>query len=160
LTQEDRCFLLASQEYDLQATYFLYDLIGDPRYFSMLDIDDSGTFDVIGLGDSGFDRLPLVRLHLCSTVPFTTEVPRANLLRVSPNPTDTQVLIEGEGIEIVQLWVADLQGQWILQRDFKSSPIIQHSVNVEDWSTGVYQFIVLDRDGFYHFQKIVRLDAK
>lgn len=84
-------FTYVNEDNDYQATFFLYDLLDKPRYFTMLDLENQDEYNIIGLGDSGFDQVPVVRLHLCM-LSDDRELPyeRADLI-LSPNPATDEL---------------------------------------------------------------------
>ncbi|MCB0707721.1 MAG: T9SS type A sorting domain-containing protein [Saprospiraceae bacterium] len=155
-----RCYINASQEYDLQATYVLYDQLENPRYFSMLDLDNTGTFSIIGLGDSGFDQIPIVRLHLCNNTSSATELATDFPILVYPNPVSNLLFIETEFEKISKIELVDLQGRQQKEILDFSSADKQVEVNISNLSTGMYILFVYDKAGRIHHRKIVRSQAK
>lgn len=92
------CFLLASEARDYQATYFLYDSLQTPRYCTMLDLGNTDVFSVIGLGQSGFDQTPVMRLQTCTGgVSVKENLDASGLLTLYPNPASGALWIQWEG---------------------------------------------------------------
>ncbi|MBR9922668.1 MAG: T9SS type A sorting domain-containing protein [Bacteroidetes bacterium] len=154
------CFIYASQQYDLQATYVLYDLLDDPRYFSMLDLDNTGTFSVIGLGESGFDQIPVVRLHLCNNTTSTKDLISDFPLKLYPNPVSDKLFVSSDFSLLDRLLIMDINGRKIWETTQFSSAAKQLEINVGHLSTGIYFLGVYNKDGQIAFRKFVRVQAK
>ena len=87
------CEFMASEQFNYQATAFLSDSLQKNRYSSILDLNNTGTFDFIGFG---LDVVPVVRLHIGTVADLTipgvmvstegVNYEKKTKVDVSPNP--------------------------------------------------------------------------
>lgn len=87
-TVQEKCFMLASEEYDYIGTFSSYFVLVDqPRYFTMFSQGSNQTYYVSGLGaESGFAQIPVARLAIQKSVGAAEEARPSLDWSVQPNP--------------------------------------------------------------------------
>lgn len=155
-----RCFFLASQKFNYQATWFLTDSLARPRYANVLDLGNTGVFNLVGFG---LDIVPVVRLHIGQTPdisepPTSAIFPSNNLqMEVFPNPGADifQVIISpGEPEEYFSLKVFNSIGRTFFQEIFRYQQEKIVSFNASNWPKGIY-FIELRAGRKVQTQKLI-----
>jgi hypothetical protein len=105
---------------DYLASFFLYRTFTDqPQFFTVLNVGNTSSFDLIGLGNSGFDRIPVVRLHICS--PTNTNVlPILPLqIQIAPNPVSESLHVQLKSttlLEPLEIAIVNSLGQVVRQQ--------------------------------------------
>ena len=89
-TNNQPFFIMASEALDYQATFILYQELQKPRYFTMLELNNTGEFSVVGLGESGFGQVPVARLHT-TKISSTEALPLADDVALYPNPAQSSI---------------------------------------------------------------------
>lgn len=134
------CVMMASEAYDYRASWFVSDSLNKPRYASVLDLNNSGTFDLFGFG---LDVVPVVRLHIGTSPDLrdiavsSTNVNDRNNIKLWPNPARNQLYLELspeftqhiDHIQIINQWGQPIQID-------KSS--LNQPINTSGWSSGTY----------------------
>jgi hypothetical protein len=100
---------------DYLASFFLYRTFTDqPQFFTVLNVGNTSSFDLIGLGNSGFDRIPVVRLHICNPT-NTNALPVLPLqIQIAPNPVAEVLNVQLEAttfLESVEVAIINSLGQ-------------------------------------------------
>jgi hypothetical protein len=88
-------FMETSEAEDFQATFYLYDTLSLPRFFSMLDLGNTDEYSIVGLGETGFGQIPVVRLEICGTdTPTRSWREPEGEVRVLPNPVSDVLTVD------------------------------------------------------------------
>jgi len=111
---EERCFLLASDAQDYNATFFLSDTLGQAQYSSLLDVGNTGNYNVVGFG---FDLVPVVRLHIGDNpdlgkpaITNTQQVTQAQDIQVFPNPATNKLWLKIDDFKNTTTFTVEIKG--------------------------------------------------
>lgn len=137
----NQLFISVSETYDFLATYFLYDSLHKPRHITVLDIGNTGEYQLLGLGQSGFSQIPVIRLEVepASAVSNIPEIRYS--LHCWPNPSNNTLNIQ------IPTWgrryrVYNAMGILQEQNELQQPGIRQ--IDVSTWSNGLYLVEVFD----------------
>ena len=133
-------YMEISEQYDMQATYYLYDVLGKKRYMTMFDQGNDDEFSITGLG-TGFDQIPLARLHL-TTIVGTRNFPEwEGEFGVQPNPATDFTLLSIQTKEIVsdiRVRIFDIQGKLWMDKNLGKGNSFKERVPLKQMPPGTY----------------------
>ncbi len=142
------CQMLASQDFDYTATYFLYDSLNIPRY-SAVERKINDQFDLISLG---FDLIPVIRIHVN---PISSDlingITRNQKLTVFPNPATDVLNIENS--EKGRLSIYDKNGKSL----FTTNVQAEQSINIKEFPVGMY-FLKLENEKTVFNGKFLKIE--
>lgn len=141
------CFFQASDQFNYQASAFISDSLGRKRYASVLDLNNTGTFDFIGFG---LGIVPVVRLHIGANADLsvpgilhnsTTKLDRDQLLDIFPNPNDGSFTLDlslNHLSRYVGLEVLNMSGSILISKNFENIKEKQFNLNFPTIPPGSY----------------------
>lgn len=141
------CNILASEAYNYNATFFLADSLGKKQYVTLLDLGNTGHYNVVGFG---FDIVPVIRLHIgnhpdLNKPGIITDTRTVQLLerevKVFPNPAIDELWIDISTLKELNLkWVEiiDGNGKIQLQQAFSEPKSDKMNLQLSNLSTGNY----------------------
>ncbi len=146
-------FLIGSDEYDYNATFFVSDSLNMPRYGAALEVGqpDEPSFSTLGFGR---DIVPLIRLSIgdnddlnmpAITMPTNTEneLPLENLVSIYPNPVSDNLQLDFSLTEVtdkIQVSIFDQTGKLLLYRDYDQLQQGLFNYDLSRLPVGAYYF--------------------
>jgi hypothetical protein len=133
--------MLSSTEYDYSAMYIRSLFDNDPRYASVLDIGNTGDYDVIGFG---FDIVPVVDISIGRSPDLVSSTPptlgAANIIDIYPNPTRDWLTVDVALTQAqdVEVKILDLQGKVLQTRLHQKLQQDQLNLDVSVFNSGLY----------------------
>lgn len=132
-------FLEASEEFDYGATNFYTDSLQRPRYSSILDVGNEGSFDIIGFGQ---DIVPVVRLSIGGEPLVATKEVQlaAGSIAIFPNPAKESTTVDINLTEVSSgvLQVLDIQGKIVLIQTLDNVQQQRINLNTKNLASGQY----------------------
>ncbi len=150
-----RCFLSSSQERDYVAMYVASDLRQDLRFATVTDLNLTGIFDVVGVGNgSGFNIVPQIRLTVLDpTVETENPVAAEQKIRLLPNPTRGEFTILLPGQMNGEITIFDTDAKSILTQKVQNG---RAQVDISELPHGVYFVRFTDENGREFAEKLVK----
>lgn len=151
-TEDDQpMFILGSDEFDYNATWFVSDSLQMPRYFAALEVGqpDAPSFSTLGFGR---DIVPVIRLSIgdnpdlgMPAISMSTsaeeELPQENTIAVYPNPVEDLIQLEiglTEVSEKIQVNIFDQSGRALFYREYDQLQQGKFDYDLSQFATGVY----------------------
>ena len=132
-------FLNACDTMDYQATWFVSEEIEAPRFVTVLDIGNSGTFSTAGFG---FKIVPQIRMNILMDVSneetFITDNADFEIL---PNPANTSfsIFLSPELIgKSFQIKVLETSGKSLISKTYRNFQQKAFTFSSQNWPSGVY----------------------
>lgn len=137
----NQLFISVSETYDFLATYFLYDSLQKPRHITVLDVGNTGTYQLLGLGQSGFSQIPVVRLEVERATEVSNLSKTDHTLHCWPNPASNTLNVQ------MPHWarryrVYNISGTLLEEKELLQAGMQQ--IDVSSWSNGLYLVEVFD----------------
>lgn len=143
---DQQIFFLTTNDVNYQATTFVSDSIGEPRYMSMLGLGQELPLEFISINEftSNASTTPIVHLHVSSAddpTPVENLLPDDNLIELYPNPASdlAQLNIElTETSEKVRVEIFDQMGRATWGQEYESVRQNRLDLDVSDVPAGIY----------------------
>ena len=136
---EQTCFLLASEQFDYSATFFVSDSLEAPRYSAVLSVGADET-DLSTLG-FGRDIVPSISMDVKLGTSTKEPILSNTLATISPNPasTSTLITINKEGVGDINVSLVDMTGKILLKKAWAQTTIGSTlSLDVDQFPSGRY----------------------
>lgn len=139
-----RCFFLASDQFNYQATFFATDSLNMNRYASVVDVGNTGTFSMLGFG---LNVVPSIRLHIGDNPNLSgpaTNIRKVEIVQnftVYPNPAHRQFTIDytlNPDIANAKVEILDVSGKSIYQAKIKNISSAKILIDSKNWESGIY----------------------
>lgn len=144
-------FLGASNTIDYSAAIFTSNLLGTPRYGSMLGVPSDGDLSVEAFSSVGFGRnlVPVVRLNVGIPVNANDVQVLKNEFHLFPNPTSDQINVQLNLEELAQsatVRILDFAGRQVLEHTYDNLQKERLNFNLNNFAAGTYTVqVVTDR---------------
>ncbi len=146
--------LVASDVMNYSAMSFRADLDGIPegkaRYAALLGVNgdlESEPYSSVGFGQ---DLVPVVRLNIGLPVNTDNPLDPANVIQLSPNPTNNQLNLKIDLVETqsnVSIRILDINGRLIMDQPYKDMKNETLEFNVSDFANGTYFLHFITENG-------------
>ncbi|MEO0338315.1 MAG: PA domain-containing protein [Bacteroidota bacterium] len=144
--------LVAADDLDYNAQIFLSDnILGNPRYASLLGISGDLTTEPYSSVGFGRDFVPVVRMSITGDATSTRDLANIeNEFAVFPNPTSEVVNLQlglQDMADEALVRIMDVSGKTILQRDYQNVQRETMTYNVSQLPAGTYFLQVTTAEG-------------
>ena len=150
--------MLISENYDYLATFNTYFFAADHlQYFSVLATNNSPTYQIVGLGETGFGQIPVARLGIEEGLSLKPGASTPDLVwSIAPNPVDQicKITLPDDINYETELSLIDARGirhsRYIIPKNQN-----QFELDLSDQSSGIY-FIQINVNGLISTRTIVK----
>lgn len=150
-TDQTQVFLGASDIIDYSAAIFTTNLLGTPRYGSMLGVPSDGDLSVEAYSSLGFGRnlVPVVRLNAGVPVNADDVQVLKNEFKLFPNPASDQISVQLNLEELAQtatVRIFDIAGRQLMEQTYDNLQKERLTYNLTNFAAGTYSVqVVTDR---------------
>lgn len=139
----NQLFISVSETHDFLATYYLYNLLEKPRYVTLLDPGNTGVYNLLGLGASGFGQIPVIRLNVDLLNAVVEPAQRRAEILCWPNPVTSKLNFEPPpGARSFR--VTNAEGKPLINASLNGEPVAH--ISAEGWRNGWYVLEVFGID--------------